>query len=143
MFTYKEIEKIYNNMIRGINMNEKVKPIIIDIIAVILVITMYTGFQSYREASLLKTMKNTLYKYFKENNTHISSHNFSIDDVKIQCKGRNAYIVEFDILFDNKSNGLNDFGATIYKENNKWNVKNFGTGITKEELKLYRFRCYK
>jgi hypothetical protein len=124
-------------------MSKKVKSIIIYIIAALLVIIIYTGFNNYREKLLSNTIKDTLQKYFKDNNTHIASRNFNINDIRIRCEGNDAYIVEFNILFnDNNSNNLNNLSATIYKTNNTWHVKGFGSGITNDELKLYKFRCY-
>jgi archaellum component FlaG (FlaF/FlaG flagellin family) len=124
-------------------MNRNIRSIVVYIVAVLLVTAGYFGIMSYREATLSKTMKDTLYKYFEDNNNHISSHDFAIDDVKIRCKGNNAYLVEFNLsVSDDTSDEFNDLAATVYKKNNTWNVKGFGAGLTNEEIKEYNFKCY-
>lgn len=98
---------------------------------------------SYKNQTLLKTMENTLQDYFENNNIHISSRGFDINNVTIRCRGNKAYIVEFDLILDNAdSNQLNRLAATIYKNKKEWNVKGFGSGLTNKELELYNFKCY-
>jgi hypothetical protein len=124
-------------------MGKNVKSIIIYIVAVILVIIIFVGFNTYRENLLSKTIKDNLEEYFKTSNSHISSHDFSISNINIICRGKNAYIVEFNLhLNDNASPELDKLGTILYKSNNIWHVKGFSSGITTDELKSYNLRCY-
>jgi len=124
-------------------LKETIKSIIIYSVACLTIVLSSCYYNNSQKGKLLKTMENTLYNYFANNNIHISSRDFSIDDVKIRCIGNKAYIVEFDLLIsDDNSKNFNKLGATIYKENDEWNVKGFGRGLTNEELNLYNFKCY-
>lgn len=124
-------------------MKEIIKTFIIYAVAISIIVLSSCHYNNSRKGKLLKTMENTLYSYFENNNMHIASHDFSINDVRIKCIGNRAYIVEFDLsINDDDSKTFDSLGATIYKVNDEWNVKGFGNGLSTDELKLYNFKCY-
>ena len=124
-------------------MNKNSRSIVIYIIVAVVIITGYIGLNAYRYRQTSTIIEDTLQKYFESNNSHISSHNFKISDIKIKCSGNSAYLVEFSLLLDdNDSSEFNRLGATIYKNKGTWLVKGFGNGLTKAELKQYNFKCY-
>lgn len=125
-------------------MKKNNKTLIIGFIVIVLVILGYIGFQVYSRYSISKDMKKVLYDYFENNNVHISSNKFTIDNVEILCKGKDAYIVEFNISFeDDKVNNLENLNALVNKNKDSWDVKSFSGGITAKEINSYKFRCYK
>jgi hypothetical protein len=124
-------------------MIKNIQSIMIYIIVIILVTIGYIILNSNREELLSRTMKDTLQTYFENNNSHIASYDFSINDIKIKCRGNNAYLVEFNMILDeDTAKKFNKLGAIIYKKNNIWQVKGFGSGFTIDELESYNFRCY-
>jgi hypothetical protein len=124
-------------------MIKNVRSAIIYIAVIILVILGDVGFNIYREKQVSVTIKDTLQKYFENNNEHIASYDFSISDINIKCRGNNAYIVEFNMLLDaNTSKKIDKLGALVYKKNNTWQAKGLGSKITTDELSSYNFRCY-
>ncbi len=124
-------------------MNKSVKSLITYSLITVLIFIIYFVFQLCNNSLISKDIKDKLYDYFKNNsNTHISSHSFSIENINILCKGDNAYIVEFDIYFEDNSNVLKELGAMVYEEKDTWKVKSFVGGINMNELNLYNFRCY-
>lgn len=123
-------------------MKKNIRPIVIYIIVAVLTITICVGLNLYKQEKITNTMRETLHEYFLNSNSHISARGFSISNVKIRCTGNNAYIVDFNLVLNDKSSTFNRLGATIYKENDKWNVKGFGEGLSAMELRLYNFKCY-
>jgi hypothetical protein len=120
-----------------------IRSVAIYIIVIILVIIGYISFNAYREKQILGTIKDSLYEYFKNNNSHIAAYDFNISDINIKCRGNNAYIVEFNMLLDaNASKEIDKLGVIVYKKDNTWQVKGFGSGITSKEAETYNFRCY-
>ncbi len=125
------------NKNRGI-MKTNNKKIIIYSIFIMLVILIYFGYQIYNKNLITKT----LYNYFKDNNSHISSHDFNIEDLEIVCKGKDAYIVDFIISFDDIPNELHDLGALLHKKDKVWNVESFLSKEVINNLDSYNFKCY-
>lgn len=124
-------------------MNKNIKSIIIYVIAITLVIIGSVSIAAYKDRLLSKTIENTINEYFEETNAHISSHNFDISNIKIMCRGDDAYIVEFQLILDDSNDTkFNSLGATIYKDKDTWSVKGLGSGLTNDELELYNFKCY-
>jgi hypothetical protein len=76
------------------------------IATVILVIIGIVEFNAYRDRLLLNTIKDILRQHFENTNTHIASHDFSISNIKIICKGNAAYIVEFNLHLNDNSTKL-------------------------------------
>jgi hypothetical protein len=118
---------------------KRVRRIFLFVIVIALIIF---GIQFYKKQALLNTMRNTIQEYFEKNNSHISSREFSIKNVKIVCKGNDAYLTEFSLFFDDeKKAAFNKLGAVVFKEKNEWKVKGFSSGFTTEELQEYNLKC--
>lgn len=120
-------------------MKKSNKLIIISSILIILIIVSYFGYQMY----IKNLIEKNLYDYFKNNNSHISSYDFKIENLKIVCKGNKAYIVDFAISFNDIPNELQDLGALVYQKDKKWNVKSILNKDTINEIDSYDLKCYK
>lgn len=123
-------------------MDKKIKSVITFVVTFVLVIIIITGINAYIERKALKMIEGTIYDYFKYNNIHISSHDFSISKARIKCRGNNAYIVEFNLLLDKDEENFSRLAATVYKKGDTWKVKGLGSGLTTKEIKQYNFKCY-
>jgi hypothetical protein len=121
-------------------MKEIMKYIIIVLILSIIGISLYN---SYSEKKLNTIIKDNLYEYFKDSSkTNIGSEEFVLDDIRIKCRSKSAYIVEFNLLFSDDKSNLNNLGALVYKEDSVWKVNGTSSTFTKEQFNNYKFKCY-
>lgn len=109
------------------------------ILLVLIIAFIVIGFLRY-QLSIVNVLEKNVYNYFKANNAHIASRDFRVTNLKIICKGKKAYIVDFSITFKDDESKLTDLGAFVYKEDKEWHVESI---LNSKEIVSFDLKCYK